>query len=85
MKTIYLILDATEKKDRYLGDCKGLTDSPEEAAAMLTRVKRENPGRKIHKMKVQITETEVWHSDEPIEACLIIPVYRPGKLMDDEE
>ncbi|MDD4455342.1 MAG: hypothetical protein PHI67_08550 [Candidatus Methanomethylophilaceae archaeon] len=89
MKTIYLIIDSTERDEDgkgYRGDCRGLTESLEVATTMLAQAKKDNPGRKIHKKSFKVSEVEIWHSDETIEHCIITPVYRPpDQLLEDEE
>lgn len=87
MRTLYVIMDSTEKDEDgkgYLGDCRGLTESPEEASAMLARAKKENPGRKIHKKSFKVSEVEIWHNDEPTDYCSIIPLRRADKVSASE-
>ena len=81
MKKIYLIVDVTDKDQgdkecRYLGDCKGMTGSLDEADAMLMRVKKSYPGRKIVKKTSTVTEVEICASCEDGDLCSIVPTIR---------
>lgn len=81
MKKIYLIVDVTDKDQgdkecRYLGDCKGMTGSLDEADAMLMRVKQSSPGRKIVKKTLTATEVEMWTPSEECDLCIIVPTIR---------
>ena len=73
MKKIYLIVDVTDKEERYRGDCRGMTESPDEAKAMLQRIKQSSPGRKIVKKTLQVVEVEVWPGGDPCDLCSLIP------------
>jgi len=81
VKKIYLIVDVTDKDPddsecRYLGDCRGVTESHDEAKAMLQRIKGLSPGRKIVKKTSTVTEVEIWASCEDGDLCSIVPTIR---------
>jgi len=86
MKKMYLIIDVTDKDPgnsecRYLGDCKGMTGSPEEANAMLQNIKQTSPGREIVKKTLTVTEVEMWSTGEETDLCNIVPTIHKEAMV----
>jgi len=78
MRKVFIIVDVTDGADglsegKYLGDCKGMTEDPDEAEAMLQRARQTTPDRKIVKKTFSVTEIEVYSSGEPCDVCSIVP------------